>query len=242
MTQTNQEQLPENERLERIRKRCGTVWIGLMQEDVEYLLSIIAKSPRASSVPAGQGEAATCEFCEHTNPHDGPAGTVNDACTHPCCNCAFYSPRPASPPAEAGRCAGCGHSAKRDLLGGCMHVERDAGGSLVYCHHRCTFTRPAQEEAAHVPACCVNKPVADKHGVCGAWCFYCITCSRPHTGSLNVSFRAATPTPDAIHRAAEILAQTDLPTLLGDRIERIEEIIREELARQNPPSTDRKAV
>ena len=36
------EQPPETEqRIAAIRKRCGTVWVGLMQEDVEFLLSLL---------------------------------------------------------------------------------------------------------------------------------------------------------------------------------------------------------
>lgn len=37
------------ERLRRIRQRCGTTWVGLMQEDVEFLLSLVDSQQRDSS-------------------------------------------------------------------------------------------------------------------------------------------------------------------------------------------------
>jgi len=33
-----------------------------------------------------------CANCGHSDPHDGPAGDVADACTHPLCSCGFYVP------------------------------------------------------------------------------------------------------------------------------------------------------
>ncbi len=36
-------------------------------------------------------EAARCVHCGHTEPHNGPAGDIPDACTHPMCNCGFDS-------------------------------------------------------------------------------------------------------------------------------------------------------
>lgn len=32
-----------------------------------------------------------CQNCGHINPHNGPAGSVADACTHPGCKCGFDS-------------------------------------------------------------------------------------------------------------------------------------------------------
>lgn len=58
---------------------------------------------------------------------------------------ALASPLPAEGVAEE-RCVECGHSDALDPNGECMHVERDAGGSLVYCHHRCTFSRVEQPQ------------------------------------------------------------------------------------------------
>ena len=31
-----------------------------------------------------------CANCGHTEPHNGPAGTVDDACTHPMCKCGYF--------------------------------------------------------------------------------------------------------------------------------------------------------
>jgi len=31
-----------------------------------------------------------CANCGHTEPHNGPAGSVDDACTHPMCKCGYF--------------------------------------------------------------------------------------------------------------------------------------------------------
>ena len=44
-----------------------------------------------------------CTNCHHVEPHTGPAGAVDDACTHPGCHCGFDSRGneiQACPPAE----------------------------------------------------------------------------------------------------------------------------------------------
>lgn len=56
----------------------------------KYLAEVIrelADAARVSRVPQ-----PPCVNCGHVNPHDGPAGDVADACTHPGCNCGYYSP------------------------------------------------------------------------------------------------------------------------------------------------------
>ena len=34
---------------------------------------------------------AVCTNCGHAEPHNGPAGDIADACTHPGCNCGYDS-------------------------------------------------------------------------------------------------------------------------------------------------------
>lgn len=52
----------------------------------------------ATASPAAPKEAAPCANCLHTDPHNGPAGTVDDACTHRGCNCGYYQPATTTSP------------------------------------------------------------------------------------------------------------------------------------------------
>lgn len=57
--------------------------LSSMFSDIELLLSLI--DSRASSIPY-------CVNCWHAVLHNGPAGAVDDACTHEGCNCGYYTP------------------------------------------------------------------------------------------------------------------------------------------------------
>lgn len=83
----------ERERLGRIRERhcpianreCPTPkW--QMREDIDFLLSLL--DSQTAPIPY-------CLNCWHAVPHNGPAGTVDDACTSVGCDCGYY--QPASP-------------------------------------------------------------------------------------------------------------------------------------------------
>lgn len=45
-----------------------------------------------AELPPSVATGERCSNCGHTELHNGPAGDVDDACTHPSCNCGFFTP------------------------------------------------------------------------------------------------------------------------------------------------------
>lgn len=56
---------------------------------VTSAIEVCEKAESLLSAPDGKPEV--CANCGHANPHDGPAGAVDDACTFPGCNCGYGS-------------------------------------------------------------------------------------------------------------------------------------------------------
>lgn len=82
---------------------------ALMEKDsqpvasAEYAAPTVNKAEPASQVgarPPAEFEEWPCYYCGHRNLHNGPAGSVDDACTHPCCECGFYTPDKSGAEAE----------------------------------------------------------------------------------------------------------------------------------------------
>lgn len=58
---------------------------------------------------------------------------------------------------RCGECAECGHSKGVDPRGRCLEAQRDPGGSMVYCGHKCVYPATGAGDGEQ----CVNRPEHD---------------------------------------------------------------------------------
>jgi hypothetical protein len=63
------------------------------EKEVHPRMDTKAESVDSLTAPANMAtptEPETCANCGHREPHNGPAGDIADACTHPFCNCGYF--------------------------------------------------------------------------------------------------------------------------------------------------------